>query len=103
MERFIIDERNGWEYELKGEQYYPTGRIMKDGCLQTEKADGNNEPEKEIQIGVWGRRHGEYLKKHQKLVYDEFFFSGRLNVYLAQIDTDAQEMFIPRAATGNSL
>ena len=29
MEKTIIDERTGWEYELKGEQYYPTGRVVK--------------------------------------------------------------------------
>ena len=33
MEKYIIDERTGWEYELKGEYYYPTGRIMKKGVL----------------------------------------------------------------------
>lgn len=33
------------------------------------------------------------MKKHQRSVYDEFFFSGKLNAYLAQIDRDAQEMF----------
>ncbi|MBQ6163203.1 MAG: TnpV protein [Clostridia bacterium] len=93
MEKYIIDERTGWEYELKCEQYYPTGRKMKDGHLQPETVDVNNEPENEKPIGIWGRRHGEYLKKHQKYVYDEFLFSGRLNTYLAQIDADAQEMF----------
>ena len=45
------------------------------------------------QIGVWGQRHAAFLKKHQRNVYDEFFFSGKLNAYLAQIDRDAQEMF----------
>lgn len=30
MEKYIIDEHTGWEYELIGEQYYPTGRRRKD-------------------------------------------------------------------------
>ena len=33
MEKTIIDERSGWEYELIGEQYYPTGRRMIDGVM----------------------------------------------------------------------
>ena len=93
MKNTIIDERNGWEYELKGEQYYPTGRKMRNGKLQPKTVDKNNEPEMDVFIGVWGQRHAAFLKKHQRSVYDEFFFSGKLNAYLAQIDRDAQEMF----------
>ena len=33
------------------------------------------------------------MKKHQRRVYNELFCSGKLNVYLTQIDRDAQEMF----------
>ena len=33
MEKYKIDERTGWEYELKSDYYYPTGRIMKNGML----------------------------------------------------------------------
>ena len=93
MEKKIIDERTGWEYELQGDYYYSTGRVMRNGALTPRELPDGNEPEEENSIGFWGQRHGEYLKKHQKHVYDEFFFSGRLNAYLAQIDTDAQEMF----------
>ena len=93
MEKYIIDERTGWEYELKGEQYYPTGRVMQDGRLQPETVDEDDGPEKEICIGVWGRRHATFLKKHQRSVYNEFLVSGKLQTYLAQIDRDAQEMF----------
>ena len=53
MEKMIIDERTGWEYELIGEQYYPTGRVMKDGYLQPETVDDDNQPEEEEYIGVW--------------------------------------------------
>ena len=62
MEKMIIDECNGWEYELIGEQYYPTGRIMKDGRLQPETVDADNEPEEEINIGVWALRHLRYIQ-----------------------------------------
>ena len=50
MEQHKIDERTGWEYELKGDYYYPTGRIMKNGVLSPETID--NEPEEQYNIGV---------------------------------------------------
>ena len=34
MEKHIIDERTGWDYELKSDYYYPTGRIMKNGVIK---------------------------------------------------------------------
>ena len=62
MERFIIDERAGWEYELKGEQYYPTGRVMKDGVMTPLEIPEGNEPEEEKHIGIWGQRHLRYIR-----------------------------------------
>ena len=47
MKKTIFDERNGWEYELIGDQYYPTGRVMRDGRLQPETVDVGNEPDKD--------------------------------------------------------
>lgn len=35
----------------------------------------------------------EFLKKRQRVVYRELQMSGRLNIYLAEIDTRATEMF----------
>ena len=93
MEKTIIDERTGWEYELKGKQYYPTGRVMRDGRLQPEMVDEDNGPEKEIFIGVWGQRHLRYIREHNKGLYLELFVSGRLNAYLAEIDAQAEDMF----------
>lgn len=93
MERCIIDERTGWEYELNGEQYYPTGRVKKNGVMTPDFVPEDNEPGKEIPIGIWGKRHSVFLKKHQRRVYNELFYSGKLNDYLIQIDRDAQEMF----------
>lgn len=93
MEKIMIDERTGWEYELKGEQYYPTGRVMRDGRLQPETVDEDNGPEKEIFIGVWGQRHLQYILEHNKRLFFDLFVSGRLNVYLAEIDAQAEDMF----------
>ncbi len=93
MEKTIIDERTGWEYELIGEQYYPTGRVMKDGRLQPETVDTDNEPEDEKSVGVWAQRHLRYIKQHKKNMYFDLFVSGRLNGYLTQIEAQAEEMF----------
>ena len=99
MEKMIIDERNGWEYELIGEQYYPTGRVMKDGYLQPETVDADNgseedsEPKEEKYIGVWAQRHQRYIKRHKKNLYFELYVSGRLNEYLVEIEAQADDMF----------
>lgn len=93
MEKIIIDERNGWEYELIGEQYYPTGRILRDGRLQPETVDAEYEPEKEKPIGVLAQRHLRYIKQHKKNMYFDLFVSGRLNGYLAEIEAQAEDMF----------
>ena len=60
MEQHKIDERTGWEYELKGDYYYPTGRIMKKSVLTLETVD--NELEEQYDIGVWGRRHLRFIR-----------------------------------------
>ena len=49
--------------------------------------------EEEKEIGIWGQRHLEYLKQCHKGTYINFFTSGRLNTYLADIDRQAQERF----------
>ena len=44
-------------------------------------------------IGIWGQRHLNYLKQHQKVTYTNFLTSGNLNTYLADINRQAQERF----------
>ena len=94
MEKTIIDERTGWEYELIGEQYYPTGRVMRDGRMQTGTVDADNEPEAEKPVGVWAQRHLRYIKQYKKNLYFDLFLSGRLNGYLAEIEAQAEDMFL---------
>ena len=93
MKKTIIDERTGWEYELIGEQYYPTGGVMKDGYLQSKTVDVDNEPEDEKPVGVWAQRHFRYIKRFKKNLYFELFVSGLLNGYLAEIEAQAEDMF----------
>ena len=94
MERFIIDERTGWEYELKGEQYYPTGRVMKDGVMTPLEIPEDNEPEENNYIGIWGQRHLQYIRQFNKRLYFDLYISGKLNAYLAEINAQAEDFFL---------
>ena len=50
--------------------------------------------EKQQPIGVWGQRHRRYLKEHRRATYATLLTSGKLNSYLADIDRQAEEMFL---------
>lgn len=90
--KVIIDERTGWEYELQGDYYYPTGRVQKNGVMTPETVD--DEPEEEKPIGVWGQRHLRYLRQYKKSLYLDLFMSGKLNDYLADLDGQTEELFL---------
>ena len=79
MERFVMDERTGLKYELVGDYYLSAG---------------NDEPEEDQPIGVWGQRHLRYLKEHHRVRYANLLTSGELNAYLADIDRQAEELFL---------
>ena len=79
MERFVTDERTGLKYELVGDYYLIAGE---DGL------------EEDPPIGVWGQRHLRYLKKHRRVRYANLLTSGELNAYLADIDRQAEELFL---------
>ena len=49
--------------------------------------------EPEVHIGIWGQRHRRYLKSHRRALYTSLLASGKLNIYLADIDRQAEEMF----------
>ena len=52
-------------------------------------------PEKENKpIGVWEQRHKRYLKQNHKVIYINLLTSGKLNSYLADIDRQAEDMFL---------
>ena len=93
MEKTIIEERTGWEYELIGEQYYPTGRVMRNGALTPNKLPEDNGPGEEKPIGVWGQRHLRYIRQYKKSLYLDLFVSGKLNAYLADVDAQAEDLF----------
>ena len=93
MEKTIIDERTGWEYELIGEQYYPTGRVMRDGALTPSELPEDNGPGEEKPIGIWAQRHLRYIRQYKKSLYFDLFVSGKLNAYLTDIDDQAEDSF----------
>ena len=52
-------------------------------------------PEEEQQpIGVWGQRHRRYLKEHRRATYATLLTSGKLNSDLADLDRQAEELFL---------
>ena len=50
--------------------------------------------EPEQNIGVWGQRHARYLKEPRKVLYVNLLTSGKLNSHLAEIDKQAEDMFL---------
>ena len=52
------------------------------------------EEEKEANIGIWGMRHKRYLKQNHKVLYYNLLTSGKLNSYLADIEQQAQQLFL---------
>ena len=79
MEKQIYDEKNGLWYELQGDYYLP--------CLTVS-------PEEQRPIGVWGQRHLRYLRLHRKALYTQLQITGKLNGYLADLNEQAENMFL---------
>ena len=78
MEKYITDERTGLKYELVGDYYLIAG---------------DDEPEEERPIGIWGQRHLRYLKEHRRVRYANLLTTGKLNDYLAALNEQADVMF----------
>ncbi len=79
MEKHIINEKSGISYTLQGDYYIP------DFILPPET---DNRP-----IGVWGRRHRDYLKNHRKAIYSIMLMDNTLHTHLADINEQADDMF----------
>ena len=77
MDKYITDERTGITYELVGNYYLIAG---------------DDEPE--IEIGIWGQHHAEYLRQNKSGTYTALLISGKLDSYLQKLDKQAQEMFM---------
>jgi hypothetical protein len=76
MKKHFTNPETGVSYTLHGDYYLPD-LVLPDADIRP--------------IGIYGRRHGEYLKEHCRRVYMELLTSGRLHSYLADIDEQAHE------------
>ncbi len=79
MAKTIFEEMGG-AYVRQGDYLLP--------CLSL-PAEKGNKP-----VGIWGQRHLRYLKQHRKVLYTNLLTSGKLNSYLADIDEQAEDMFL---------
>ncbi len=75
MEEYIYNSSNGLWYELHEDYYLPCLVIPKKGVHT---------------IGIWGRKHLNYIKEYCPVLYDDLILSGKLYSYLADIDTQAR-------------
>ena len=62
-------------YERDGDYYIP--------CLKLP----------ETHIGVWGERYLTYIREHKKLLHNKLMVNGTLYDHLAEINSQAEEMF----------
>ena len=74
-------------FEQTGGTYTQVGDYMLPDLLPAEE-------EKEGNISVWAMRHKRYLKQHHKVFYYNLLTSGKLNPYLADIEQQAQQLFL---------
>ena len=52
------------------------------------------EEEKEVNISVWAIRPKRYLKQNHKVRYYNLLTKGELNSYLADVEQQAQQLFL---------
>ena len=50
--------------------------------------------EEQRPIGAWGQRHLRYLRQHRKALYTELQITGKLNAYLADLNEQAEAVFL---------
>lgn len=77
MKKNITDEKTGIDYTLVGDVYLPN-------LVSTNT---------NYQIGIWGKRHKDYLKENHKLMYFNLLTQGKLNSYLHDVDVRAKKMY----------
>lgn len=74
-----IFEQIGGTYTLQGDYYLPNLTLP---------------AEDERPIGVWGQRRLRYLKQHHKILYYNLLTSGKLRSHLADVEEEAQTLFL---------
>ena len=74
-----IFEQIGGTYTKQGDYYLPDLKLS---------------PEEERPIGVWGQRRLRYLREHRPILYTNLKTSGQLRFHLADIEEQANALFL---------
>ena len=74
-----IFEQMGGTYTIQGDYCLPDLALL---------------PEEKRPIGVWAHRRRQYLKQHHKILYCNLLTSGKLYSYLADVEDEAQTLFL---------
>ena len=74
-----IFEQMGGTYTIQGDYCLPDLALL---------------PEEKRPIGVWAHRRRQYLKQHHKILYCNLLTSGKLYSYLADVEEEAQSLFL---------
>ena len=74
-----IFEQTGGTYTIQGDYRLP---------------DLTLPPEEKRPIGVWAHRRLRYLKQHHKILYYNLLTSGKLYCHLADVEEEAQTLFL---------
>ncbi len=74
-----IFEQTGGTYTMQGDYRLPNLTLP---------------DEEERPIGVWAHRRRQYLKQHHKILYCNLLTSGKLRSHLADIEEEAQFLFL---------
>ena len=75
MEKLLFEQMGG-TYHQEGDYFLPNLTL----------------PES-VPIGVWGQRRRQYLKQHRQALYTGLLLCDNLDIHLAKIDMQAEEMF----------
>ena len=74
-----IFEQTGGTYTMQGDYCLPNLTLP---------------PEEERPVGVWAHRRRQYLKQHHKILYYNLLTSGKLYCHLADVEEEAQTLFL---------
>ena len=74
-----IFEQMGGTYTIQGDYCLPDLALL---------------PEEKRPIGVWAHRRRQYLKQHHKILYCNLLTSGKLRSHLADMEEEAQSLFL---------
>ena len=78
MKQHFTDERTGISYTLQGDYYLP------DLALPAEE---------QVNVGIWGQRHLQFIKAHRRGFYTTLLTKCELNRHLANVNKQAEDMF----------